>query len=200
VQGLKLYQQYFANARELIITVRASTPEQAESAAKTISEKLRQDTNLVASVAWEPPWLEHPGDVAELLAYLWFNQPPTVIAQLTNRLSPEKLAEAVAQTRKQLATTLSPDELARLSYDPFGLTRLPDEVAGAAPAMSQGQEAFSSPEGNFRILYVKAAHDLPSYRECDRWLKTIKGISAASGPFPTGARTFLSAARSNAKG
>src|SRR5260370_36117167 len=78
VQGLKLYQQYFANARELIITLRAAEPEQAEEAARTLAERLREHTNLVASVTWEPPWLEHAGQVGEFLAYIWFNQPPTV--------------------------------------------------------------------------------------------------------------------------
>ena len=36
VQGLKIYQQHFANARELIITVRAPDRETAEQAAKSI--------------------------------------------------------------------------------------------------------------------------------------------------------------------
>ncbi len=34
VQGLKLYQQHFANARELIVTVKAPTREAAEQAAQ----------------------------------------------------------------------------------------------------------------------------------------------------------------------
>jgi len=181
VQGLKLYQQYFANARELIITLRASEPEQAESAARTLAERLREQTNLVASVTWEPPWLEHPGQVGELLAYIWFNQPPAIFQQLTNRLAPEELTNAIAATREQLATTLSPGEWARLGYDPFALTRLPDEVAGDAPAMGEGQEAFSSPDGKFRIIYVKAARELPTYRECDAWLQQIRQISGDDG-------------------
>src|SRR5437879_6419743 len=69
VQGLKLYQEHFANARELIITLKAQDPQQAENAARKIGENLRQQTNLTASVTWEPPWLEHPEQAAELLAY-----------------------------------------------------------------------------------------------------------------------------------
>jgi len=180
VQGLKLFQQYFSNSRELIITVRAPSPEQAEQAAKTISERLREHSNLVAAVTWQPPWLEHPGQVGEFLAYLWFNQPPAIMAQLTNRLAPEKLAETIVDTRRQLATTLSPEDIARLSYDPFGLTRLPEDIAGTASAMRQGQEAFSSADGNFRVIYVKAARDLTSYRDCDHWLHAIKLIVAPS--------------------
>src|SRR5690348_12729876 len=76
VAGLKLYQERFAHARELLVTVQAAETEQAESAARSIALRLRQQTNLVASVTWEPPWQEHPEQAAELMAYLWFNQPP----------------------------------------------------------------------------------------------------------------------------
>src|SRR5579864_3890970 len=58
VEGLKLYQQHFSNARELIITVRSGTAEQTENAARSIAERLRGQTNLVASATWQPPWLE----------------------------------------------------------------------------------------------------------------------------------------------
>jgi len=78
VQGLKLYQQHFANARELVITLRAADADQATAAARGIAERLRAATNLVDSVVWEPPWLEHPEQAAELIAYLWLNQPPEI--------------------------------------------------------------------------------------------------------------------------
>src|ERR1051326_5461229 len=104
VQGLKLYQQYFANARELIITLRAANPEQAETAAREIAENLRKETNLVTEVIWQHPWLEHPGEAPEFLAYLWFNQPPQVFGQLTNRLAESNVLAALAATREQLAT------------------------------------------------------------------------------------------------
>ncbi len=91
VQGLKLYQKHFASMRELVITVRAPAAEQAESAARQIAESLRRETNLVAGVVWQPPWLEHPEQMVELIAYLWLNQPPEAFAQLAHRLAPERL-------------------------------------------------------------------------------------------------------------
>src|SRR5262249_19127070 len=120
VHGLKLYQQHFANARELIITVQATDAEQAESAARAISERLRAATNLVAAVTWEPPWLEHPGEMGELLAYLWLNQSPAAFAELARSLEPGALETALTNARQELATSLSPGEIGRLSYDPFG--------------------------------------------------------------------------------
>jgi uncharacterized protein len=183
VQGLKLYQEHFTNARQLLLTVKGPDPEQTESAARQIAESLRPHTNLVVAVNWEPPWLEHPDQAAELLAYLWFNEPPAVFDQLTNRLAPDQLGATLTNTREQLATSLSPEDIARLSYDPFGLTRLPESVGGAAPSFARGQELFSSPDGKFRILFVQARPELRSYRDCQRWLEAIKPLveAAAAG-------------------
>src|SRR5215831_13124795 len=174
VQGLKLYQEHFANARELIITIKASDAEKAEETARGIADRLRAETNLVESVIWEPPWLEHPEQSAELIAYLWLNQPLGIVQALTNRLAPTNLPQILSEAKEQLASSMSPQEIGRLSYDPFGLTRLPESTAGAAPGFGEGQQMFASPDGSFRIMFVKASHDLASYKECAAWLKQIK--------------------------
>ncbi len=125
VQGLKLYQQYFANARELIITLRAPEADQAERLAGTLANRLREQTNLVAEVTWQPPWMEHPEQLGELLGWLWFNQPPESFATLTNRLAPGELKSALEQTKEALATSMSPMDLARREFDPFDLLTMP---------------------------------------------------------------------------
>ncbi len=102
----------------------------------------------MTSVTWEPPWIEHPDQTAELLAYLWFNQPPEVFSTLLHRFSREQIAETLTADRQQLATSLSPEDIARLSYDPLGLTQLPGPAAGAAPSFTKGQSLFSSSDGN----------------------------------------------------
>src|SRR5262249_3452520 len=159
-----------ANARELIITVKTSDADQTEELAHRLAEALRKETNLISSVIWEPPWLEHPDQSAELLAFLWLNQPPAEVHALTNRLGPEKLPEILTSAREELASSMSPGEIGRLSYDPFGFTRLPEQTAGAAPAFGQGQEMFSSPDGTFRIMFVQANRDLTTYKDCAKWL------------------------------
>jgi hypothetical protein len=112
VQGLKIYQQHFTNARELIVTVKSPDAESAENAARAIAENLRAKTNLIASVTWQPPWLEHPEQTAELIAYLWLNQPPGKFLDLAAQLSETNLANVLSATRDNLATTLSPAEIA----------------------------------------------------------------------------------------
>src|SRR5688572_21367023 len=71
VAGVKIYQQKFSNSRELVVTIHAPDRELAASTAQGIAEKLRADTNRVAEVTWQPPWLEHPEQTAELMAHLW---------------------------------------------------------------------------------------------------------------------------------
>ncbi len=176
VQGLKLYQQNFANAGELILTVRGPDAETTEAAARELALALAERKSLIKQVTWQPPWLEHPGQAAELIAHLWLNQPPSVFGALTNRLAPANLPATLASTREQLTTSMSPADIARLSYDPFGLTRLPDSAATGAPALGQGQELFASADGRFRIVFVQAATDLSSYRECVAWLSEVKGV------------------------
>ena len=173
VEGLKLYQR-FANASELIITVQASNAENAEAAARIIADTLVKQTTLTSSVAWQPPWLEHPDQVGEFIAYLWLNQPPEIFGRLTNRLSPANLTNVLAGAREQLATSLSPGEVARLSYDPFGLLALPEAAALESPAFGQGQDQFASADGKYRIIFVEASEDLSSYRACISWLGKIK--------------------------
>ena len=187
VQGLKLYQEHFSNSRELIITIQARNTDQAEAAARNIAQALRDANDLVSTVTWQPPWLEHPEQASELIAYLWLNQPPEIFSELTNRLAPDKLVSTLAATREELATSMSPQEIGRLSYDPFGLTRLPEQTAGAAPAFGQGQELFSSADGTFRVIFAQARNELRTYRDCAQWLIRAKDIAAtaaskAAGP------------------
>jgi len=178
VQGLKLYQQHFTSVRELIITLHAPDAESAETAARRLAEFLRGDTNLVASADWQPPLKEHPEAMAEFIAYLWINQPPEVFAELANRLAPGKLDEVLRETREQLATTLSPLDLAQLSYDPFGFTRLPETGLGGELMSGREQEGFASVDGTFRVVFVEARVELSNYRDCAAWLKSIKAAVA----------------------
>ena len=108
VQGLKMYQEHFANSRELIITIQTQTREATDQAAKTVSEALRNATNLVSDVTWQPPWLEHPEQAAELIAFLWLNQPPEQFNALATRLADTNLSTVLAATRDQLTTRFHP--------------------------------------------------------------------------------------------
>ena len=178
VQGLKLYQQHFTNARELIVALRAPDSETAEKLAGELAARLRQETNLVAEVTWQPPWMEKPEQLGELLGWLWFNQPPGDFAALTNHLAPENLKPQLDETRELLATSMSPMDLARRSFDPFNLLTMPALAKLSGMNMDQSSQGFSSTDGKYRLLYLQSAVDLTSYRDCENWLNKIHAIVA----------------------
>jgi len=173
VAGLKLYQQNFTDNRELLISVRGSDAAVTEAAARLIGEHLRAQTNLTTHVVWQPPWQEHPEQLAELVACMWLNQPLESVADLTNRLAPDNLDTVLADTREQLATSLSPMALGRLGYDPFGLTQLPGQDA-LGLATGETGDWFTSPDGTLRVLYVEAPESSASYTAVRRWLKQVR--------------------------
>ncbi len=176
VQGLKLYEKYFTNARELIISLRAPNPDQAEKLAGALADRLSQQTNLVAEVSWQLPLTEHPEQLGELLASLWLNQPPADFAALTNRLTPDLLKAQLERTKEEMTTSMSPMDLLRLQYDPFDLLNMPALTNLSGVSMGQGQQMFASADGTFRLLYVQSAIDLGSYRSCESWLKSIHEV------------------------
>src|SRR6185295_16983461 len=110
--------------------------------------------------------LERPAEGAELIAYLWLNQPASVFAELSQRLASANLPVVVGVAKEKLAISFSPEEIGRLSYDPFEISRLPDSVSSAGASFGQGQELFASADGRFRMMFVEARPDLTSYRDC----------------------------------
>jgi predicted RND superfamily exporter protein len=180
VHGLKLYQQNFANARELILTVRAPDAGQAETAARAVAQSLRARPDLVAGATWTPPWLEQPGQAAELMAYLWLNQPPQLFAELTNRLTGSNLTNTLAESREALATSFSPNDFAARGYDPLGFMRLPEAATASVPSFGSGSEYFTSADGTFRVILVEAAIDLTSYKSCAKWLGEVRRVVEAA--------------------
>src|ERR1700722_9075396 len=175
VHGLELYQKNFTDSRELILTVRSSDPAKTESSAKAIVDALRQQTNLIESVIWQPAWQERPAEAAELIGYLWLNQPPSEFQQLAGRLSGTNIDATLADAREQLATSLSPMGLATRAYDPYNFLALPESVAStASSSFSSGQDPFSSSDKTFRLIFAKAKPDISGYRKCVAWLNTVK--------------------------
>lgn len=177
-QGLKTYQDNFSDAHELILTVAAPTEDGTTTAARALARRLRAETNLVAAATWQPAWTEDPAQAAEWIAFLWLNQPPAEFAVLTNRLGAARRTDTLRETRAQLATSFSPGEIAQLGYDPYGLTRLPESVASAAPSVGAGEELFTSPDGTYRLVFVEAKPDIVSYRACRAWLSEVERIVA----------------------
>ncbi|MFU8831076.1 MAG: MMPL family transporter [Wenzhouxiangella sp.] len=151
VDALRLYQQAFAGAQELMISVRAEDPLDAEQAAEELAEDLIND-GLAAWVLWRPPEFT-TAERAEMVAFLWLNQSSEQFVELSEQFSPERMEATLEDSLQRLATSLEPIELAQLSRDPYRLT----EVAQEHEWFGQdGGNQFSSSDGRFRVLLVGA--------------------------------------------
>lgn len=172
VRALKLWQQHFAGSRDLLITLRADDPEIASAAALAIALGLRAEPGLTGEVHWQAPWREHPGEYAEIAAAGWLNSSPEEVRQLTARLEPGRLRRELEAQREQLALSLDPGEIARLSYDPLGLLEVPALGRNAAQFTEEGPP-FASVDGTFRVIHVQPPEVFGDYRAAARWLEDL---------------------------
>ena len=174
VQGLKLYQQNFSNARELIVVIDSPDAGRSEEIARKLADLLRADTKINSVVTWQPPWLENPEQSAELIAALWLNQSSNEVHSLTDRLAPDKLKSVLTDTRERLTTSFSAQDIGQLAYDPYGLTKLPESASAGVGAFGDGQRLFTSDDGRFRLMFVQAREDLSSYKACVNWFENMQ--------------------------
>lgn len=172
VRGLQLQQRHFDFHTELLITVNAPEAGVAELAARFVAETLRAESNLVAAAHGQPPWLENPAAAAELVAWFWINQPPETFQALASRLTPERLAEHLQTVRENLAISMSPVEIGRLSHDPLGLSALPG--GEAFPSPDRAGEWFASRDGSFRVVRVKPAAEWRGFTRTADWLAQVR--------------------------
>ncbi len=175
VEGLSLFLKNFAQPRELVLTLEAADSDTAEAAADELAAVLRARGDLVSRAVSRPPWEKDPGGLAELLAFMLLNQPPEKIAELTARIAPEQAPETVKATLEKLNDSVSPQEIALRSYDPYDF---------AAPLLTAGlmnggtQSEFASGDGLFRVVYVESSRSFPNYKATIAWLNEIKKIAA----------------------
>ncbi len=174
VQGLSLFLKHFAQPDELIVTVEALDQKTAETAADDIAAALNNQPNLVKRAVARPPWEKQPGDLAELLAFLAINQPPETVRGLADRLSPARTADTLHDTLERLTDSVSPQEIALLSYDPFDLA---GALAGSTLMQGAQQSEFASTDGTFHVVYVEAAKHFDNYNDTVAWIESIRKLT-----------------------
>ena len=172
VRGLQLRQAHFSSADDTLLTVEAGDEATAAAAAESLALRLRL-SDRVAAAEWQSPFLEEPEALPELLAWIWLNRTPGEFDALVQGLEPDRAAAALAEAKETLATTFSPEEIARLGRDPFGLTRVPGSVGGLDIDPLADAE-HRSPDGTFRVVPVRARESLRDYRDCALWIDFLR--------------------------
>jgi uncharacterized protein len=175
VEGLSIFLKHFSQPTELIVTIEADTPEIADAAADAIAAKLSARTDLVKRVVARPPWEVNPATFSELLAFLVLNQPQEKIDALLARVASENTAATLKTTLEKLNESVSPQEIAFRSYDPFDLA-----ASAVDPSLLSGgpQSEFASTDGTFRVVYVEAPKPFGNYKATAAWIDEIKRLTS----------------------
>ena len=176
VEGLRLYQRTFGSSRELIVSLRAPDADLAARSVRSLAERF-ETSGLGSHVIWQSPFREDPEALAELLAYLWFNQPPPDFEAMAERFRDDRLHEVLAGTLERIATSFQPQEVARLARDPYGLG---DVARAGGTLLPDGtSDPFAGADGSFRILFLGAPEDAEGFWQTRRWLSSVKESIAA---------------------
>jgi uncharacterized protein len=177
VEGLSLFLKNFALPNELIITVEADDSQTAKSSAERLSVLLQSHSNLVKRAVSEPPWESSPSSLSEFLTFLMLNQSRETIGEVRGKLSQQQTEATLDTTMEELDSSVSPEKIALLSYDPFALS---SSLSGEGVFEGTQQSEFSSADGRFRVVYVEAAKPLANYKQASEWLKSIRDLCLAS--------------------
>lgn len=175
VEGLSLFLKHFSQPTELIVTIESASPEEADTAANTLAAHFSERPDLVKRAVAHAPWERNPADIAEFFAFLLLNQPPAKVREIVAGLAPEKASTTLADTLEKLTESISPQEIALLSYDPYNLA---GAMVGSGLMSGAQQSEFSSFDGTFRVVYLEAARPFANYKENIAWIKAIRAAAA----------------------
>ena len=183
VKGLSLFLKHFAQPTELIVTVEAPTPDAAEAAADKLAAALASHPELASRAVARAPWEKRPADLSELLAFLILNQPPEKIRALVSSLTPEQIDATLKANVEKLGESISPQEVALLSYDPCNLAGVLADTGFMSSGMQQSE--FSSADGTFRVVYVVSPQGFKNYKATLAWVKQIGQLARSTVPDTT---------------
>ncbi len=181
VEGLSLFLKNFALPNELIVTVEAEDSQVAKSAAEEIATLLGSHPELVKKALSQPPWEDSPASLSEFFTFLLLNQSSESIGAIQRKLSAQQASLTLDTTMEELTTSLSPEKITLLSYDPLALS---STLVSKNLFSSAQQSEFFSSDGKFRVLYVEAAKPLGNYKEAAEWLKQIQKL-CLTAPLPS---------------
>jgi hypothetical protein len=85
-------------------------------------------------------------------------------------LTPEHAPEIARATLEKLSVSFSPQQIAILGHDPFGLS---ESLLNSRFISQEIQSEFSSSDGKFRVIYLEAATPLKNYTQTIAWIQKV---------------------------
>jgi len=174
VRGLKIFLGHFGQPRELIVMLESEEASLASALTDSLANDLRAALPLIVRSA--PPWADDPRELIPLAAYVLLNQSAENFQQTLGKLSIADAGARASESIERLSTSMAPEEIARLAYDPLNLlSALPST---ASPDMANRE--FSSADGRTRLLYITPATATPEKDWVEQTIRHIRKWQASS--------------------
>ncbi len=153
VQGLKVYNQDFAQTRELTFALVAQPADvdKLQEFAPLFAERLRKQpwsTRVLAGSPMETPEGVH--DLQGIALPLLLNLPPAAFDETVSILQPDKLKARLTRLRQELEAG-SPKPEFELELDPLGVVA-PALKPFASNSSIQDEQPLTSPDGTMRVF------------------------------------------------
>jgi predicted RND superfamily exporter protein len=179
VQGLKIYDREFEQARELTFALECESQDvdKLEQFASAFSDKLRQQPWCERVLAGSP--LETPDGIHDLQTIavpLLLNLEPTSFAQTISMLQPQKIRERLQRLRDQIEAG-SPRPQFELGFDPLGLIAPALKPFAESNALEE-EQPLASPDRTLRVFLVVTNQPSLGAFECQRLMREVNAFRA----------------------
>jgi len=167
VDGLKRYQQSFGASEAVILAIESEDASQLDELLPTLAKAI-EDAGLATDAIWQSPFGDNRDAMAELLAYLWMNQPKAAVESLRDRLQPSAVEAHLQSVLERIATSFNAGEVARLANDPLQLSQVSNDLQ-----RSKHNNPFASQDGRLRVMYLAYPGKESHYWAYRTWLESI---------------------------
>ncbi|HET9417709.1 MAG TPA: MMPL family transporter, partial [Chthoniobacterales bacterium] len=181
VQGLKIYDREFEQARELTFALECQPQDvdKLEQFAPAFADKLRQQPWCERVLAGSP--LETPDGIRDLQTIavpLLLNLEPAAFAQTISMLQPQKIRERLQRFRDQIEAG-SPRPQFELGFDPLGLIAPALKPFAESNALEE-EQPLASPDRTLRVFLVVTNQPSLSAFECQRLMREVNAFRAGA--------------------
>ena len=179
VQGLKVYNNDFAQTRELTFALacQPNDVDRLEEFAPTFAQRLREQpwsTRVLGGSPMESP--EAVADLQGIAVPLLLNLEPAAFAETVAVLQPEKLQARLARLHQEIEAG-SPRPEFELQLDPLGLVAPALKPFAGNSALEQDQP-LTSPDRTLRVFLVVTNQATIGAFDCQELMKKVNAFRA----------------------
>lgn len=177
VEGLKIANERFTQARELTFVIQGADADTVESFHAFVAERLRQQPWVVRILDGSPMETSAGrADLQRIIVPLLFNLPPDQFHAALALLDPSAIRDRVSRLRRQLEAG-SPAARVELENDPLGLLAAAAKPLWQSSAISDSFDTVS-PDGRMRLIPAVTNQPTLNAADCSTLMNKVRAFMA----------------------